>query len=223
MEIHAQNLLEEDLKKLIVARNNFARFKKTIIMVDECNGHVMRPYKLKDLDENLSTDYIHCIQYLDLEMKSQILEEKVQVDEEKVFVTLLQRQRSSRQILEISDYLQAHVGQRKFISDISIKKSFDDSTPKWIEVKNAKAFVKYAEEKLSEFKGDAIIIRDSRTEKLPGISSLCKKLDWKYCRQNEIRGSEFSMVIVYDCAIFEYKSFTRAKNNLLIVTLLDKR
>ena len=225
LEILAQNLLEGDLKKIVVSRHNFARFKKTIIMIDECSGHtenyVLRYYKLKELDHSLKTEYIHCIQYLDFEVKSQNIEETVQMDQEKVSVTLLQRQRNSPPILEISEFLQAHVGRRRFISDIQIFDQLDHlfATPKWIEVKNVKVFVKYAEANLSGFKGDAMIIKDSRKEKLTEISDLCEKLEWKYCNQAEVRGSESSLVIVYDSSIYDYKSFTRAKRNLLIVTI----
>ena len=128
LEIIAQNLLEGDLKKIIVSQNNFARFKKTIIMMDECTGHKLRFYILKDLDQSLRTEYIHCIQYLDFEMKFQTVEQKVEIDNEKVFVTLLRRQRNSQSILDISDFLQAHVGRRKPISDIQTDEVLDEST-----------------------------------------------------------------------------------------------
>ena len=97
------------------------------------------------------------------------------------------------------------------------------ATPKWIEVQNSKDFVKYAEANLSDHKGEAMVIKESRKAKLREIAELCLRLNWNYCSQAEVRGSESSLVIVYDCSIFEYKSFTRAKNNLLIVTISGKR
>ena len=102
------------------------------------------------------------------------------------------------------------------------KESFKGPKAQWVEVKDEKAFVKYAEENLSAFKGEAMIIYDSFKE-LPEISSLCSKLEWKYCHEDEVTGSESSLVIIYDFDAFNYECFTRAKHNILIVTISGKR
>ena len=225
VEIHNQWLREEGtLKKIIETPKDFARFKKTIILVDECHFHHMDNYKVKNLDTKIQIDYIHCIRYADLGINSQILEEKVQVDQKIIFVTLLQIQRSSQPILELLYFINGHEKYPNVIPDIpTSKNSFPGPKPQWVEVKDANAFVKYAEENLPEFKGEAMIIRDYRNEELPEISSLCSKLKWKHCYEYEVRGSESSLVIIYDFQIFHFEAFTRAKHNLLIVTLSNGR
>ena len=222
LEIHNGGLL----KKIIETPKGFVKFKKSILLVDECGIEYMASYTVKDLEEKLSIDYIHCIRYSDFCKKSKILREKIQVEEEGIFVTLLQMQRSSQPILELTYFINRHHDDylNVLIHDSpDSKNSFNGPKPQWIEVKDAKAFVKYAEENLSAFKGDAMVIKEVKGEELSEISLLCSKFEWKYCDREDVRGSESTLVIIYDFDEFDFEAFTRAKHNLLIVTLSNKR
>ena len=224
LEIQNINLGRNDLKEIIETPNDFANFKQTIILVDECYIGDMDNYTVKNLEEKLEMDYIHCIRYEDLGKNYKVLEEEVKVGEETVSVTLLKRQRSSQPILDFSYFMKSHEKYPSTIPDIpNSHDSFPGPKPQWANVKDPKAFVKYAEEKLFKFKGEAMIIIYEDEEKLPEISSLCSKLDWRYCYKYEVRGSESSLVIIYDFPYFWFEPFTRAKHNLLIVTLSGKR
>ena len=103
-----------------------------------------------------------------------------------------------------------------------ITDSFSGPLPQWAEFKDVESFVKYTEDNLSGIKGEAMVIRE-KIEEVAEISSLCSKLEWKYFHKDEVRGSESSMVIIYDFHEFDFEAFTRAKHNLLIVTISSKR
>ena len=225
LEVHNNSFTYgSSLEKIIETPKHFAKFKETIILVDECRINRLGNYTVTDLDETLKIDYIRCIKYRDLEMKSPTLEETVQVGAEGIFVTLLQRQRSSQAILEISYFMDRHRDNSFVIPDVPyFNNSFAGPKAQWVEVKDAKAFVKYAEENMAKFNGETMLIRGDRDKELPEISSLCSKLEWKYCHRFEVFGSESSVVIIYDFPEFQFEAFTRAKHNLLIVTLSDKR
>ena len=223
LEIHNKDLFVKPLKEILDVSKKSAKFKQTIILLDECKGSRMDYYRVNDFEEKHSVDYIHCMNHGDLKIRSRILEEKVQINTDSVFVTLLQRQRSSQPILDISHFLDGHSGQSAPIAPVpdipNPQDSFGGPKTQWMEIKDAKAFVRYAEEKLSEFKGEAMVIRKWNSNELPEISALCSKLEWKFCKNTEVRGSESSLVIIYGFENFTFESFTRAKHNLLIVTL----
>ena len=63
---------------------------------------------------------------------------------------------------------------------------------------------------------DVMVIHDYFN---PHIFNLCMKMKWKYCERKEVIGSESSVVIIYDHYHFRYESYTRAKHQLLIVTI----
>ena len=54
------------------------------------------------------------------------------------------------------------------------------------------------------------------------LKKLCSKMKWKYWNRNDVIGSEASVVIIYDHAYFRYESFTRAKHQLIIVTISSR-
>ena len=74
LEVHNEYLGPETLNVIIENQLDFAKFKETIILVDECGIDKLNRYTAKELEEKLNMDYIHCIKYRDLGKKSQILE-----------------------------------------------------------------------------------------------------------------------------------------------------
>ena len=51
----------------------------------------------------------------------------------------------------------------------------------------------------------------------------CSQRNWKYCHRHQVRGSEASTVIIFDFDQFSYESFTRAKHQLIVATIQDKK
>ena len=158
--------------------------------------------------------------YADLGQLSNNIEEKVMISPEKVFCTLLQRQRTCQQILDWANYIVRHYGYD--FSDVESKDSFDGPVPQWLEVMNVKELIDYIKLHLSHFHGQGMVIRWPY-EEVPEIANLCSELQWKYCHHGEVTGSESSLVILYDFPMIHYEAFTRSKHHLLIVTMPGKR
>ena len=183
----------------------------------------MQRYTIREFEDELNIEYVHCIRYEDFGRKS--FGEYIQVNDEVVFVSLLERQRSSEQITDLAFFMNRHTETNTLnvlVPNIPLKKSFNGSVPQWLEVKDIKAFVEYAKTKLSEHK-DVMILRDYNGVKESKIESLCSELNWKYCNEHTVRGSESSLIIIYDWIWFTYEAFTRAKHDLLIVTLQGEK
>ena len=56
LEIHNDNLYGGDLQKIIESKENFSKFKKTLIMIDECIGSFMKKYTVKELEDTINMD-----------------------------------------------------------------------------------------------------------------------------------------------------------------------
>ena len=61
------------------------------------------------------------------------------------------------------------------------------------------------------------------TEEKRKVKSICDSEDWKYSSKTEVVGSEFSTVIIYGLKEFHFEAFTRAINQLIIVTTASTR
>merc|ERR1711963_1269699 len=55
------------------------------------------------------------------------------------------------------------------------------------------------------------------------IEKFCKEKKWNYCNWDEITGSESSVVILYCHDDFHYECFTRAKHQLMIATIHNRK
>ena len=154
--------------------------------------------------------------YADLGQLSNNIEEKVMISPEKVFCTLLQRQRTCQQILDWANYIVRHYGYD--FSDVESKDSFDGPVPQWLEVMNVKEVIDFIKLHMSHFHGQGMVIRSHLHEEVPEIANLCSELQWKYWTEYEVTGSESSLVILYDFPGISYELLTRSKHHLLIVT-----
>ena len=163
-----------------------------------------------------------------------------------IYCRLNQCQRSSQEILEFVDFANTHhFGSRVFSNYVPSEHSFSSCVPIWIEIKSHKDFTTYARKHMSDLK-DVLLInfpggnkwsvpywhvyryrpyyRNTQTplQDAPEIDQLCSDLNWK-CASSEVTGSEASTVIVYCAGQFDYEVFTRARNQLIIVTLSTEK
>ena len=176
-----------------------------------------------NLDKNQRVDYIYCLRYLDsdaVQTNSQPLE----FTNTTISCNLEQRQRSSQQILDLADYLQMHYDSyEQPIRRWNSGKSFSSDIPLWVELSNHKAFFDYFKDKFES--NDVMLIYGfwQKPSNLNDIKEFCKERKWRCTTDGNVRGSEASVTILYDLDSFHYECFTRAKTQLVIVTIVDKR
>lgn len=170
-----------------------------------------------NLDKNLKVDYIYSLNYFDsgaVQTNSHPLE----VTDTTISCNLDQRQRSSQQILDLADYLQMHLNEDS-IRRWNSGKSFSSDLPLWVELSNPKSLFDYFKDKFDS--SDVMLIWDNLNEpsNLNDIEEFCKHQKWRNSNWNNVKGSEASVTILYDLHDFHYEWFTRAKTQLVIVTI----
>ena len=139
--------------------------------------------------------------------------------------------RNSNQIRTFNYYMLIHSSklERRFLerSFRHHKKSFDSTKPIWVNLKNENAFLNYAEnEKLLQGSGNVMLVYDPNAvqkESFEKVKKYCQNKMWICVQENEIVGSEASTVIIYDLKQFHFEAFSRAVQNLIIVTKDAKR
>ena len=174
-------------------------------------------YKV-NLDENQNVDYIYCLSYIYFD-SVQTNSQPLDVTDTTISCNLEQRQRSSQQILDLADYLQMHSNKKYPIRRWNSGKSFSSDIPLWVELSNPKCFFDYFKDKLES--DDVMLIWDNlnKPSNLNDIEEFCKHQKWRCANQVNVFGSEASVTILYDIDDFIYEWFTRAKTQLVIVTI----
>ena len=164
-------------------------------------------------------DYIYSIQYSDSKAV-QNPEKSLQVSGSMVECNLAQRQRSCQEILDLADFIWMHSGQdpqRKYSSS----PSFKSETPTWIELANENSFFDYFQDKFSDC--DDVMVIYYNPSNLNEIAKFCQEKEWKCTSDGNVKGSEASVTILYDYDRFFFEGFTRAKHQLVIVTIENKK
>jgi len=172
-----------------------------------------------DLEEDKNVDYIYCLTYFDdnaLPTNFQPLE----VTETTISCNLDQRQRSSQQILDLADYLQMHSNNSP-IRRWNSPSSFSSDIPLWVEHSSPNSFFDYFKDK---FVSDDVMLVYVNPSNLNEIEEFCREKNWR-CTfyYGNVRGSEASVTILYDLHYFDYEFLTRAKTQLVIVTIAGKQ
>ena len=170
-----------------------------------------------NLDENQKVDYIYSLRYEDSEAV-QPNSQPLEVTDTTISCNLEQRQRSSQQILDLADYLQMH-SNRNPIRRWNSGKSFSSDIPLWIELSNPKAFFNYFKDK---FESDNVMLIwniYNKPTNLNEIEEFCTDQKWTCTHDYNVIGSEASVTILYDFNGFAYEFLTRAKTQLVIVTI----
>ena len=70
-----------------------------------------------------------------------------------------------------------------------------------------------------------MLIWDSwnKPSSLNEIEEFCTEQKWRCTERCNVRGSEASVTILYDLKYFGYEDFTRAKTQLVIVTIAGEQ
>ena len=169
-------------------------------------------------EDHQKVDYIYCLGYAYSDAV-QTNVKPLEVTDTTICCNLEQRQRSSQQILDLADYLQMHSGKdpnRRWNSP----SSFSSDIPLWVELSNPKLFFDYFKDK---FVSDDVMLIHFNPSNLNQIKEFCREKHWRCTHWANVRGSEASVTILYDLDNFEYEFFTRAKTQLVIVTIDGKQ
>ena len=164
-------------------------------------------------------DYIYCIKYTDSDAVRTNFQPFEDTDTT-IFCNLDQRQRSSQQILDLVDYLQMHSSIKTSIRRYNSPNSFSSDIPLWIELANPKSFFDYLKDK---FEGDDVMVIHDRPSNIIDIEKFCREQKWICTRRDNSIGSEASVILLYDLRDFDYECFTRARTQLIIVTIYGIR
>ena len=175
-----------------------------------------------NLQEGQNVDYIYCLSYLSIHYFRPL-----KISNTTVECSLDQRQRSSQQILDLADYLARHYEGRDQsvfpeISRYESSSSFIADTPIWIELTNANSFFDYFKDKFES--NDVMLIWNyyHKPSNLNDIEKFCSQQNWRFVERINVTGSEAVVTILYDLDNFFYEHFTRAKSQLVIVTIHGK-
>ena len=171
-----------------------------------------------NLEEDQAVDYIYCLRYKD----TNAIEANVQpfeVTDTTISCNLEQRQRSSQQILDLADYLWMHQTTYAPIRRWNSGKSFSSEVPLWVHLSNPKSFFDYFKDKFKS--DDVMLIYYNYLSN--DIKEFCKQQKWRCTERLNVRGSEASVTILYDLDDFYYEYLTRAKTQLVIVTIDGKQ
>ena len=173
-----------------------------------------------NLKENLQVDYIYCLTYQD-ENAVQTNSQPLEVTETSISCNLEQRQRSSQQILDFADYLWMHKPYPDPIRRWNSPSSFSSEIlPLWVEHSHPKSFFDYVKDK---FGSDDVMLIYQYPSNLQEIKEFCREQNWRCTDCRNVKGSEASLTILYDLNFFWYEYLTRAKTQLVIVTIAGKQ
>ena len=169
-------------------------------------------------EDNPKVDYIYCLRYIDSKAV-QTNAQPLEVTDTTICCNLEQRQRSSQQILDLADYLQIHYYYSAPIRRWNSGKSFSSEIPLWVQLSNPKSFFDYFKDKYES--DDVMLIWDNwnNPSNLNDIEEFCREQKWRCTKDRNVTGSEASVTILYDFDNFIYEFLTRAKTQLVIVTI----
>ena len=97
------------------------------------------------------------------------------------------------------------------------RKSFSSDMPLWIELSDPKAFFLYF--KNFDYKNVILFCDDTYAINYEAVREYCLSQKWNCSADENMRGSEATVAILYDLDTFEYEQLTRAKQTLIIVTI----
>ena len=168
------------------------------------------------LEGDPSVDYIYCLDYIDVKAVQNSFH-PIEVTDTTVSCNLDQRQRSSQQILDLADYLNMH-SNYFLMRRYDDSKSFSSEIPLWIEIANPKSFFE-----CFKFASDDVMVIHQRPSNINAIEEFCRLQKWRCTSKINARGSEASVTILYDLQFVWHDLLTRAKTQLVIVTIDGKQ
>ena len=173
---------------------------------------------------NDNTDYIFSVRYADIDPKT-ASKGCIKVKDDSVECNLDQRQRSSQEILYLLDYCKMHVGETP-MKHFVFKPSFTSgNVPLWIQMESICCdcfigFTKFFDENFPDFK-DVILVAPYKSLHHETILEYCREKKWEYFfySDNDLKGAEASVVILLGIEDFNFEWFSRAKHQLIIITV----
>ena len=222
-EIHTQEFrIQKDLKPILKGTNkNYQSYSHTLVMLDE----ILRDEMIQVDMEECKIDYIYSIAYHDQSHAYRVFHLRNDTFE----CNLLKRQRSSQEILNLADFSQMHMGygawshykQKRFYMQYSSEGSFSSDKPLWIELDTPSWFPHIFQNLLeTKFPTDDVMVISDQSGY--DIKEFCRLKKWRWSHKFDVKGSEASVVVLFDLQSFGYEWFTRAKNQLVIVTIVNQ-
>ena len=210
----------QDLTRIFKANQNYKSYSHTIIMLDEIGRSQMCKV---NLEEDQNVDYIYSLYYAYL-TSVQPNFQTFKITDATVECNLAQRQRSSQQILDLADYLLIHCQDPQLIRRYNSPISFSSDIPLWIIFDNPNLFFDHFKDKFESNSNDVMLIWDyyDKPSNLQDIEEFCREKRWRCTLSGNVRGSESSVTILYNVHSFLYEHLTRAKTQLIIVTIDGK-
>ena len=150
--------------------------------------------------------------------------EKVSAWDNTLICVLDKRLRCSHEITALVFYLMIHSKNNATLK--SFEHSLDsfegDVVPMWIDVESVEDFIYFAKETYHSVDCKTVMVIydpiDDQFELQP-LLKYCKDKDWQCHPYSSIIGSEASTVFLYNLKEFHFESFTRATNELIIITI----
>ena len=225
---------------LIRRDSSYGNYKKTIVMIDE-----LRPdFESSDWDmyDCLESKGVNDVQIVfslkydfhDMKIRNDLNENDERYYDDRSIVPLRnvlvgrlnKAYRCSNEIRNFIYYLLMHEfngNLHRFKSFHHDEPSFDaKEKPIWINTIDSKSFFDLVN-KVTLFQNiprktvDVALIYDPETID-PRVKSECDTRKWKHVPKEEVVGTEFSTVIIYDLKEFHFDAFSRAINRMIIVT-----
>ena len=107
--------------------------------------------------------------------------------------------------------IRKHASSSSFSSDMS---------PLWIELEHPRLFFECFKDKSEREDVMLIWFNHPISSYLNGIEEFCREQRWRCSEVDCVKGSEASVIILYDLDDFDYEYFTRAQTQLIIVTIV---
>ena len=139
--------------------------------------------------------------------------------EKSIVANLSRPQRSSREILELCEFIRNHeTGDNHLFDGLELSGTFSHGKPLWFEFCNRISLYNFLDQFEDKFdSNDVMFVYDRRSEETHWVSQ--HKKEWRVTNKENIRGSEASMVILFHLDSFYFEYLTRAKHQLIFITI----
>lgn len=152
----------------------------------------------------------------------------VSVVNDTILCILKKRFRCSNEITALIYYLLIHSDKHWQLKSFQHSlDSFDSGKkPTWIQLENVEHFIDFCTEDdyFKELKRDVMVIYDPSDHPftLQPLKKFCNERDWMCYSSSDIVGSEAETVVIFDLPEFHFEAFSRAINDLVIVSTRRK-
>ena len=197
---------------------------ETIVLLDEVSpGFDLHQWKQFKSDSNF--EYVVAIRHTFSQSSFPKIPtlEKVSAWDNTLICVLDKRLRCSDEITALVFYLMIHSKNNATLKSFEHSlDSFEGDVPMWIDVESVEDFIYFAEETYHSVDSKSVmVIFDPNDDQfaLQPLLKYCLDKNWQCHPYSSIIGSEASTVFIYNLKQFHFESFTRATNELIIITI----